>query len=246
MHIPVPDPEHVDSAAARAHLKLAAQVSAGFLALLWLIHLLNWGFDVDPYPFGVLPRQIAGLPGIVLAPLVHSSFEHLAANSLPIVVLGTAMLYLYPSSALRALPAIYLAPGVVVWLLGRGSVHLGASGLIYGLAAYIFVAGLLRRDRRAVGASLAVCFMYGSLLLGFLPLPPEISWETHLSAALIGVVAALLLRRRDVVPRKRYAWEEAAGQSEQEIAPPPWEGAPNESTSAPEVDAGEQEPHGRS
>jgi len=209
MHFPVPDPSYADSVAARASLRLAARISFGFVVLLWLVHFLNWAFDVDPWPFGVQPRELAGLPGIVLAPLVHSNFAHLAANSLPVLVLGTAMLYLYPGSALRALPAIYLGPGIVVWGFGRASVHLGASGLIYGLAAYIFVAGLLRRDRRAIGASLVVAFMYGSLLLGFLPLPPEISWETHLSAAVIGVAAALWLRRYDVVPRKRYAWESA-------------------------------------
>ena len=208
LHFPVPDPAYTNTAESRAHFRLAVRLACGFVALLWLIQLMNWGFDLDPDPFGVRPRQVAGIAGVFFAPLVHVGFVHLIANTLPLVVLGSAMLFLYPRSALRALPVIYLGPGVVVWLFGRSSVHLGASGLIYGLAAYIFIAGLLRRDRRAIAASLIVSFMYGSLALGFLPLPPEISWETHLAAAVIGVLLALLWRRLDVPPPKRYAWEE--------------------------------------
>ncbi|HUL64589.1 MAG TPA: rhomboid family intramembrane serine protease [Burkholderiaceae bacterium] len=215
MHFPVPDPAYTNSDHARAHFRLAARLALGFVALIWLVYLLNLAFDVGPDPFGVRPRELAGLVGIFFAPLVHSGFAHIAANTLPLFVLGTAMLALYPSSALRALPVIYLGPGIVVWLFGRGSVHLGASGLVYGLVSFIFVAGLLRGDRRAIAASLIVAFMYGSLTLGFLPLPPEISWETHLAAAVIGALLALALRRFDVLPPKRYAWED------EDDAPPP-------------------------
>jgi len=90
-------------------------------------------------------------------------------------------------------------------------VHFGASGLVYGLVAYIFVAGVLRRDRRAVAAALAVCFMYGYLAWGVLPTQTGVSWETHLAGALIGVGFAIGLRRLDVPPHKRYAWEEKIG-----------------------------------
>ena len=81
---------------------------------------------------------------------------HLIANSLPLLVLGTVMLQLYPTAAFRVLPAIYLGPGVAVWLFAREGIHVGASGLVYGLVSYIFVAGLIRRDRRAIAASLLV------------------------------------------------------------------------------------------
>lgn len=208
MHFPVPDPAYTASEQARAHFRLAARLAFGFVALIWLVYLLNWAFDVEPDPFGVRPREASGIIGIFFAPLVHSGFAHITANTLPLLVLGTTMLLLYPHSALRALPVIYLAPGVVVWLFGRGSVHIGASGLVYGLVSYIFFAGLLRRDRRAIAASLIVAFMYGSLTLGLLPLPPQISWETHLAAAVIGALLALALRRFDVLPPKRYAWED--------------------------------------
>jgi membrane associated rhomboid family serine protease len=160
------------------------------------------------------PRQLAGLSGILLAPLLHGGFSHLFANSLPLLVLGTVMLHLYPNSALKVIPAVYLGPGIVVWLFARESVHIGASGLVYGLVTYIFVAGLIRRDKRAIAASLLVCFLYGTLAWGVLPIQPGVSWETHLAAALIGLAVAIALRRLDIPPRKRYAWEDEKDEPE--------------------------------
>ena len=118
------------------------------------------------------------------------------------------ILHLYPNSALKVIPAVYLGPGTAVWLFARAADHIGASGLIYGLVSYMFVAGLIRRDRRAIAASLLVYFLYGTLAWGVLPIKPELSWETHLAAALIGLVLAIALRRLDIPPRKRYAWED--------------------------------------
>lgn len=208
MHLDVPDPRYTHSAHSRALLSLAIRLSIGFVVVLWLIHLMNWAMDLDPLPFGVRPREWLGLVGIAAAPLVHGDFAHLIANSMPLAVLGATMLFLYPHSTLRVLPVVYLGPGLLVWLFGRDSVHLGASGLVYGLVSYVFVAGLLRRDRRAIAASLLVVMLYGSLAWGVLPIRPGVSWETHLAAAVIGVLMALLLRRLDVPPRKRYTWED--------------------------------------
>jgi membrane associated rhomboid family serine protease len=208
MQIHLPDPAYARTERARDNFRLAVRIALGFVALLWVIELLSLALDLGPEDFGVRPRQLAGLPGIVFAPLVHGSFAHLIANSLPLAVLGTAMLYLYPHAALRVLPAVYLGPGVAVWLFARGGVHVGASGLVYGLASYIFVAGLIRRDRRAIAASLLVSFMYGALVWGVLPIESGVSWETHLAAALIGVALAIALRRLDIPLRKRYSWED--------------------------------------
>ena len=208
MQAPFPDPTRADSERARANFRLAAKLSFGFVALIWLIELLNWALELSPGVFGVRPRQWAGLPGILLAPLMHSGFAHLIANTPPLLIAGTAMLYLYPASALRVLPAIYLGPGLAVWLFARGGVHLGASGLVYGLVSYIFFAGLIRRDRRAIAASMLVAFMYGALVWGILPIERGVSWETHLAAALIGVALAIALRRLDLPVRRRYSWED--------------------------------------
>ena len=215
MEIHVPDPAFTGSERSRNNFRLAVKIALGFVALLWVIQLSNWALDLGPAEFGVRPRELAGLIGILFAPLLHGGFGHLIANSPPLLVLGTAMLYLYPQSSLRVLPAVYFGPGIAVWLFARGSSHVGASGLVYGLASYILVAGLIRRDRRAIAASLVVCFMYGALVWGVLPIEPGVSWETHLAAALIGVGLALALRRFDIPPRRRYSWEDEEERDEE-------------------------------
>jgi len=208
MQIHVLDPDYTSSERARANFRLAFKIALGFVALIWLIDILNWALDLELQRFGVRPRRFAGLPGILLAPLLHGGPVHLIANSLPLLVLGTGMLYLYPNSAVKVLPAVYLGPGIAVWLFAGGSVHVGSSGLVYGLVSYIFVAGLIRLDRRAIAASLLVAFLYGSMVWGVLPIQPGVSWQTHLAAALIGIALAIALRRLDIPPRKRYTWED--------------------------------------
>ena len=221
MQFDVLDPAYTGSEQSRAHFRLAVKIALGFLALIWFIDSMQWGFDLELEPFGIRPRQLDGLPGIVFAPLVHGGFAHLLANTPPLLVLGTAMLFLYPSSALRVLPAVYFGTGVAVWLFARDAVHIGASGLVYGLASYVFVAGLLRRDRRAIAAALLVWFMYGSLAWGVFPAQPGVSWETHLAAAVIGVASAILLRRLDVPPRKRYGMEGEEDENDEAHSRPP-------------------------
>jgi membrane associated rhomboid family serine protease len=214
MRVDIPDPAWTSSERARASFRLAARIALGFVALIWAIQVLDRGLDLELGRFGVRPRELAGLTGIVLAPLLHGGFAHLLTNTLPLLVLGTGMLYLYPNSALKVIPAIYLGPGIAVWLFARtSSVHVGASGLIYGLVSYIFVAGVIRRDRRAIAASLLVAFLYGSTVWGVLPIEPGVSWETHLAGALIGLALAIRLRHLDIPPRKRYDWEDEAGET---------------------------------
>ena len=208
MQLNLPDPSSTHSARARANFRLALKISLGFVALLWVIFLLNWSLGLGFEHLALYPRQLDGLSGILFAPLLHGSLSHLFSNSVPLIVLGTGMLYLYPGSVLGTFSGVYLGTGLVVWLIGRPSLHLGASGLVYGLAAYIFVAGLLRRDVRAIAASMLVYFLYGTLAWGVLPIRAGVSWETHLIAAIMGVLLAFRYRRLDVPPRKRYAWED--------------------------------------
>jgi membrane associated rhomboid family serine protease len=219
MQIHVPDPAHTVSAGNQAHFRAAAGAAIAFVTALVAIHALNWALGLDLQRFGVRPHDWAGLSGVLVAPLLHGDAGHLLANALPLLVAGTAMLHLYPDSSRWALPAIYFGPGIAVWLFGRESVHIGASGLVYGFVSYIFVAGVLRRDRRAIAASLLVSFMYGALVWGVLPIKAGVSWETHLAAAVIGLALALLLRRRDIPPRKRYSWED---EDEDAIAQSAW------------------------
>src|SRR5258708_2585373 len=193
MQVHVPDPLYTGSRGVRTNFRVAVEIALAFVALLWLIQLFNWTLDLELQRFGVRPREWQGLPGILLAPLLHGDFMHLLANSMPLLVLGTVLLHLYPAAAVRVLLAVYLGPGIAVWLFARDSVHIGASGMAYGLVGYILVAGLIRRDRRAIAASLLVCFMYGALVWGVLPFHPCGSWATHLAGALNAV--ALSIRR---------------------------------------------------
>jgi membrane associated rhomboid family serine protease len=205
MPVATPDPAYTASPQAHANFGLAVKLALAFVALIWLLQLANWALDTPP--LGVRPRTLAGLAGILFAPISHVDFGHLVANSAPLVVLLVALLHLYPRSTPVVLPLLYLGPGVAVWLLGRDALHAGASGLVYGLTAHVFVAGLLRRDRRALAASLGVAFLYGYTIWGVLPLRVADSWETHLAGTLIGIVLALALRHRDLLPTVTYPWE---------------------------------------
>ena len=207
MKLHLPQPGYNESDRAQGNFRLALKVSLCFVLLIWIVALLDWGLGLDLTRFGVRPGALSGLPGVLVAPLLHGDFSHLISNSLPLLVLATGMLYLYPQSSFKVIPAVYLWPGFAVWLFGRPTLHIGASGLIYGLAMYILVSGVIRRDTRAVSASMLVFFLYGTLLWGLLPSHSNISWETHLIAALIGLVLAVFFRRIDVPLRKRYDWE---------------------------------------
>jgi membrane associated rhomboid family serine protease len=214
VEVHVPDPGYTDSAQARARFRFALRAALSLVALLWVVHLLTWGFDLDWQRFGVRPRQWIGLTGVFLAPFLHAGFQHLIANSLPLLLVTAVMLYLYPTSSRIVLPSVYLGPGIAVWLFARDSIHIGASGLVYGLVTYIFFAGVIRRDRRAIAASLLVSFLYGSLAWGVLPIENGVSWETHLAAAIIGAALAFALRQSDVPPRRRYEWEDETYEDE--------------------------------
>ena len=207
MQIHATDPAYAASDDSRARFRAAALVSVMFVAALAFVHFVSWAFGLDLQRFGIHPREVAGLGGIVMAPLLHGDVLHLASNALPLLIAGTALLYLYPDSSRFVLPAVYVVPGILVWLFARDSIHIGASGLVYGIVAYVFVGGILRRDRRAWAASILVAFLYGAMVWGVLPIKHGVSWETHLAAAAVGVVLAVALRGRDVPPRKVYSWE---------------------------------------
>lgn len=212
MDIPVPA-EHADPAeqAARDRRRFlrAVLASAAFVALIWWIKMLEVWLGQSLSGLGVRPGELLGLVGILTGPLLHGSPAHLVANTLPMLVLATLTLAVYPCSALRAIVLIWLLSGLGTWLFGRPSVHIGASGLAHGLMFFLFVLGLLRRDRPAVATAMIAFFLYGGMLLSVLPGDPTISWEAHLFGALSGVIAALLWRRLDPAPpRKRYSWED--------------------------------------
>lgn len=189
-------------------LRRALLYSLGGVVLLWLIFIVETVAGHRFAALGIFPRSLSGLPGIVFAPLLHGSFEHITSNTLPLLILGTAFLYTYPKSARFALPLIYLISGVLVWLFARQNIHIGASGVSYGMLFFLMIIGMIRRDRAAIGVSLIVFFLYGSLIWGVFPGMPGVSFESHLAGAMCGSILAILLRHYDPVRHhKHYDWE---------------------------------------
>jgi membrane associated rhomboid family serine protease len=199
MHLPIPEaPDTPDQRKADKHRWLRAfNLSLAFVLLLTAVFSAQSLFDVAAWT--VQPWSPAGLLGVLTAPLLHGSFEHLAANAIALLMLGTLAGGLYPRATLRALPLLWLG-----------------SGVTHGLMFLVFVLGLLRRDRASVAAAMLVFMFYGGMLLTILPREIGVSWQAHLGGALGGVLAAWLLRRADPLPpRKRYSWED----EEESIAP---------------------------
>lgn len=208
MHLGKPDPDFTSSPKAQRNFKLALKMALTLVGFLWLILILDLVFGLGLARFGLRPGHIEGLIGVFTAPLLHGGAEHLFSNTLPLTISLTTILYMYPRSAMRVIPVIWIGSGVLAWVIGRDSLHFGASGFVYGLLAYVFVSGILRLDMRSVAVSVMVWFLYGGMIWGVLPIRPNMSWELHLSGAILGVALAIMYRRWDVTPVKRYAWED--------------------------------------
>jgi membrane associated rhomboid family serine protease len=203
-----PDPRYTHSRQARRNFRLAVRTSLVFVGILWVIFVFDSVLGLHLGRFGLRPGSIPGLVGLVTAPLLHANFQHLLSNTFPMFLSLTATLYLYPKSSMRVIPMVWLGSGVLAWFIGRPNLHIGASGLIYGLLAYIFVSGILRKDMRSVSVSLLVGFLYGSMVWGVLPIRPQMSWEMHLSGAVFGILLAFVFRKWDRTPLLRYDWED--------------------------------------
>ena len=191
------------------HLRRSFILAVSFAVLSWLILIVDIVFKFDLYQYGVYPLRMSGLHGIIWAPMIHGSISHVFANTAPIVILGTTLLYGYPKSAKIVLTATYIGSGILIWLFARDAYHIGSSGLNFGMMFFVFTIGVLRWDRRAIALSLLVFFLYGSMIWGIFPSAPGISFESHFSGALIGIVLAVLLKRHDTSPpEKHYSWED--------------------------------------
>jgi membrane associated rhomboid family serine protease len=216
----------IDPAVRRAdafRLKKALLIAGTFLLFLWWIRGLEWALDQSLRGLGVYPGSPSGLIGILTGPLIHGSFEHLVANSLAVFLLTAMALYNYPKALRFAFPLIWLGGGLGVWLFGRESLHLGASGLTHGLMFFLFLIGIIRRDKPAIAIAMITFFLFGGMVMTVFPREPGISWEYHLFGALSGALAAVLWRRADPPPPKPvYSWDlepeddEAPGESEYE------------------------------
>jgi membrane associated rhomboid family serine protease len=190
-------------------LRKSIILSIAFVGLLWAIKFGEWLLGQPLGTLGVYPHSPAGLKGVLFAPLIHGSFTHIAANTFGVLILGVAVLYGYPRSRWWVLATIWLLSGIGVWLFGRPSFHIGASGLTHGLFFYLLVVSTLRRDKRSVALMMMASLLFGGMFWGVLPSEEGISFEYHLFGGMAGVLAALLFWRWDPKPaEKRYDWED--------------------------------------
>jgi membrane associated rhomboid family serine protease len=180
-------------------IKNSITIPLFFLCSMWLIKLYETLAEVNLTFLGVYPVSIKGLGGIVSMPLVHANYEHLLANSLPFFLLASALFYFYPRIALRVFALTWLLTGAFVWLSGREAYHIGASGLVYGYAAFLFLSGVLSKDKALSAIALLVWFLYGGMVWGVLPMKEEVSWEGHLFGLIVGVVQAVAFRKELIV-----------------------------------------------
>ncbi len=186
-------------------------IPAILVTLMWAVKIVEISLNVELGRYGLVPHTAQGLLGILTLPFLHGGWEHLMANSVPVIVLGTALYYFYPTLANRVMLVSYLGSGLLTWCLGDPSTtHVGASALIYSLNLFLIISGFIRGNRQLTVIALIMVFLYGSFIWGMIPSlarPQNISWEGHLSGAIIGMVLAFLLRKEG--PQKEvHHWEE--------------------------------------
>ena len=205
------EPIGMDNKAERKKFLGSLVIPLIIVTIMWVVKTIEWSFGIYLGRFGITPHTARGLIGIFTLPFLHGNWEHLLSNTIPIIVLGTALYYCYPSLANRVMLITYLGSGLLTWCIGDPSTtHIGASALVYGLNLFLITSGFIRGNRMLIVISLIMVFLYGSFIWGMIPslaIPQNISWEGHLSGALIGILLAIFLRKEG--PQKEvYHWEE--------------------------------------
>ncbi len=191
-----------------------------FLLLIWVIFYIDIHYKLSLNQFGLRPHTFFGLAGILTMPLLHGDLGHIASNSIPLLVLGTFLFYYYKEIAFKVFFISYISSGILVWLFARNgdlSVHIGASGLIYALAGFLFFSGILRKNKALFGVTLLITFLYGTIIWGVFPSEFQkaihynensnhISWEGHLFGFLSGIFLSYLYRNIGTQEPK-YSWD---------------------------------------
>ncbi len=190
----------------------SSMVFPGLLVLvLWVIKLIEVGFEVSFADYGLLPQSIVGLRGILFSPLLHADWAHLSSNSVPLFLLSSGLFYYYGKKATVIFILCWLVTGFWVWIFAADTgIHIGASGVVYALATFHFTGGILRKEPRMMAFSLLVVFLYGSLVWGISPkfFPDKnISWQSHLLGGLAGIFIAIGYRHEGP-QQKIYQWDD--------------------------------------
>ncbi|MBC8308300.1 MAG: rhomboid family intramembrane serine protease [Pelagibacterales bacterium] len=187
-----------------------------FLLVMWLVKLIELQFDLSFVTFGVSPQTLKGLRGLLFSPFIHKDLTHLFNNSYPILILGGLLFSVYRKIALPIFIWLFFISGFWLWIIGRPSFHIGASGIIYALASFLCISGVIRKNPRLAAVSLVIIFLYGSMIWGIIPTKEPISWEGHLAGFVAGILVAVFYRNEGP-PHKKYQWEIDEELEKQEI-----------------------------
>ncbi|MNF30105.1 Rhomboid family protein [compost metagenome] len=183
-----------------------------FVLFLWFVFWLQIRFDFDFFENGILPRTFSGLQGIAFSPFIHSNIEHLYNNSIPLLILLAALQFFYRKEAVAVMGYGIFFSGLITWIIGRDSYHIGASGLVYVLVSFIFFKGIMTKYYRLVALSLAVIVVYGGLVWYVFPNPEasgdqSISWEGHLAGLVVGFALSVVYKSPEYKKLIKYDWE---------------------------------------
>lgn len=176
-------------------LKRAVEYSFAFVAVFWVVQVIKYLTGSTFVGLGILPRSVDGLLGVVTAPLIHGDFEHLMANTLPFFFLSCLLFIFYEKRASLYLFLIWITAGLFTWIIGRYASHIGASGVIYGLASFLVFGGIFSKNWKLILVSILVLVFYSGLIWGIFPTESHVSWEGHLAGALSGLLWAFLCRK---------------------------------------------------
>lgn len=197
-----------------------------FVAFLWAIKVFEVISNTNLSWYGIYPRTVHGLIGVVTMPLLHADFDHLLSNTVPLLVLGTIIFYFYRSIAFQVFFWVYIMTGIWVWAAARESYHIGASGILYGFISFLFFSGVFRKDTRLLALSLFVVFLYGGTVWGMLPIREGVSWESHLLGALAGLITSYNFKKEGPAARvydlgsdEENALIDVSGEQESESLP---------------------------
>ncbi|WP_299160760.1 rhomboid family intramembrane serine protease [uncultured Tenacibaculum sp.] len=173
-----------------------------FVFFIWFIYWIEINFGFNFNKFGILPRKIIGLRGVLSSPFIHSDTSHLFNNSVPLFVLSACLFYFYKEVALKVLVYGGVLAGIFTWAIARESYHIGASGIVYLLFSFIFFSGIIKKHYRLVAVSLITIFLYGSMVWYVFPIKEGMSWEGHLSGLIFGFIFSVFYRKKGIVKNK--------------------------------------------
>jgi membrane associated rhomboid family serine protease len=207
----------IEGAFYRKKLFLSILIPGTFVLLMWLVKGVEVLFDLDLTGFGIYPLTLKGLPGIFFSPFIHADIKHLFNNSLPLFLLSVALFFFYSEVALKVFSWTYLMTGLLVWFGGVEAWHIGASGIVYGLASFLFFSGIIRKYYRLVALSLLIVFLYGEMVWGIFPgvYGQNVSWESHMLGVFSGILLAILYRKQGPqMPVQEWEAEEEGEEGE--------------------------------